>query len=1220
MSLEDVDGGTIDMSFDLPVPKRKRFTETTEHQANKRTSTVFPGVKYDDAPDFDRPNIHFTGSADELHYPPGMFRRDGEGNLRALVTDGKGGTKLTPPIGPGLFSGTKSVRNYGAAGDGETDDTQAFVDAIAEQCLVYVPAGTYLITQPIKLRDCTSMFGDDPRSCVLKLADGTEGDAITSFDASEERVFYEDTPQGTDDSDSYNHAFRYIGFDANGFGQTSWFSFGSGNVTFDSCLFRNTGVSAIEIVSDYARSTTLLNNEFLANGSFDAAMLTVGTGSGSSVVTPVIYVKDNRLRKTSADDVACDIVKNQAGDSDSTGRIIYLTHNAVENVSGSGVSRLFARSVSTVPPNERVTYWKNSVVGSNSLLNVEPETFSLDNPRPVNVRSFGARGDDQTDDTLAFDAAFAAVDAVFVPSGTYILGTPRQDESGDGKRAGIELRGKKTLICESANVVLKLAANLSSSTNSIGVVGLFNGRNTVVGNGATLDFNGNNGSSYNGGDMATIAVWNGDHDVIRDLICKNPGNNIAANVRLKDNEYTHVENVFSDRTNGQRAHHFQLNGTNDHNTLIGCTALGTGLQDDNEGDEDGYRFYQQGRYNVFVGCKAIDTRAGFQNWNNARANQFVGCQAIGCRTYGFASLANQDDCTWTNCQAWDCGRAGMYIRGDHNVVSGYYGVRNGKDASYDWISEPIKKGPDNTLAGENTSFDMVVTGADNTVDSAYFFDPPDTKPVKACILNLASGNRFSNCAQRGVYSPTYVTNTTGMGVVGVGGDQSVAFLTDYRPATDLNFYVTPGLMVATNSYLRGDLTVGGSASGVSGNDFTVSSGLTAQSGLVVNTGGDGGLAVDGDGLTADGPTVFTRRTKTTSLPGDVKVGTLEARKILLNADEPDFDKDNEDYFAVAKVQGLNLDNNAFRIRPKTGPPGINLVCEGDAGSVTLTGNYGGNVFDFNGAGISDVSQIRSGPGPNNSGNSLEIRGDPVSFNSSNVTIRPDGTTTINKVDRALNVEGASVFGDPDSALPNDRGNVTIGGDLRTEGQTTAVGDLTVEDKILVPNGGIALGSKAGTVLPDTGGIAAGGRISAPDIRANTINTENQTDLIDFNCFIQLDDTVSGTTGVFPCVASQPGTTNTSFPFGTFLAANTTSDTLPVNAVNAQCNPVIALSTAPNNRAGRIFLEEDANIDTSTGDYDSIPGFWYTRGVSGAQDFDGDGTTEFSILIQRSGLS
>lgn len=51
-----------------------------------------------------------------------------------------------------------NVRDYGAVGDGATDDTAAFIDAIDSGLPVYVPAGQYLITNVLTLSRA-GMFG-----------------------------------------------------------------------------------------------------------------------------------------------------------------------------------------------------------------------------------------------------------------------------------------------------------------------------------------------------------------------------------------------------------------------------------------------------------------------------------------------------------------------------------------------------------------------------------------------------------------------------------------------------------------------------------------------------------------------------------------------------------------------------------------------------------------------------------------------------------------------------------------------------------------------------------------------------------------------------------------------------------------------------------------------------------------------------------------------------
>lgn len=57
------------------------------------------------------------------------------------------------------FFGDFSVTNYGAAGNGTTDDTQAFKDALAELDAVFVPAGTYKLTDDLILGEGQMLFG-----------------------------------------------------------------------------------------------------------------------------------------------------------------------------------------------------------------------------------------------------------------------------------------------------------------------------------------------------------------------------------------------------------------------------------------------------------------------------------------------------------------------------------------------------------------------------------------------------------------------------------------------------------------------------------------------------------------------------------------------------------------------------------------------------------------------------------------------------------------------------------------------------------------------------------------------------------------------------------------------------------------------------------------------------------------------------------------------------
>ena len=91
--------------------------------------------------------------------------------LSAVLSSGSGGSS-------GSVSGSSfNVRDYGATGDGTTDDTSAFLAAIAAAnasktgtilgAIVYVPQGIYKITSTLTLTGSLQLVGDSIRGSVL---------------------------------------------------------------------------------------------------------------------------------------------------------------------------------------------------------------------------------------------------------------------------------------------------------------------------------------------------------------------------------------------------------------------------------------------------------------------------------------------------------------------------------------------------------------------------------------------------------------------------------------------------------------------------------------------------------------------------------------------------------------------------------------------------------------------------------------------------------------------------------------------------------------------------------------------------------------------------------------------------------------------------------------------------------------------------------------------
>lgn len=74
-----------------------------------------------------------------------------------------------------------NLKDFGAVGDGETDDTNAIQKAIETNQPVYFPQGWYLVTEPIKMKPNTVLIGLNPVATQIRLKDNTP--AFSGFGA-----------------------------------------------------------------------------------------------------------------------------------------------------------------------------------------------------------------------------------------------------------------------------------------------------------------------------------------------------------------------------------------------------------------------------------------------------------------------------------------------------------------------------------------------------------------------------------------------------------------------------------------------------------------------------------------------------------------------------------------------------------------------------------------------------------------------------------------------------------------------------------------------------------------------------------------------------------------------------------------------------------------------------------------------------------------------------
>jgi Pectate lyase superfamily protein/TAT (twin-arginine translocation) pathway signal sequence len=95
-------------------------------------------------------------------------------------SDDGGGSPLPSPSGSGTYTppaapaATADVRQQGAVGDGSTDDTAAFEQALQSAASIVVPPGTYLLTRTLDIPPTTRIVGGGKYNTTL--LHGHDGD------------------------------------------------------------------------------------------------------------------------------------------------------------------------------------------------------------------------------------------------------------------------------------------------------------------------------------------------------------------------------------------------------------------------------------------------------------------------------------------------------------------------------------------------------------------------------------------------------------------------------------------------------------------------------------------------------------------------------------------------------------------------------------------------------------------------------------------------------------------------------------------------------------------------------------------------------------------------------------------------------------------------------------------------------------------------------------
>ena len=99
-----------------------------------------------------------------------------------------------------------NLRELGAKGDGETDDTKVIQEAINKYDNIYVPQGWYRITETLKMKPDTKLIGFHPFGTQFRLNESTP--AFSGFGSPKAMV--ESSVGGTEYAGWHRYKYRWI--------------------------------------------------------------------------------------------------------------------------------------------------------------------------------------------------------------------------------------------------------------------------------------------------------------------------------------------------------------------------------------------------------------------------------------------------------------------------------------------------------------------------------------------------------------------------------------------------------------------------------------------------------------------------------------------------------------------------------------------------------------------------------------------------------------------------------------------------------------------------------------------------------------------------------------------------------------------------------------------------------------------------------------------------
>ena len=128
----------------------------------------------------------FGFNADSLEDTPQIVRRTETEPIKSITPLDTGDTPMLPATEQWI-----NIRNLGAKGDGFSDDTHIFQEAVQKYANIYIPQGWYVVKEPLTLKQNTNLIGLHPGTTILLSLGGNP--AFSGFGPPQAQLT---TPQG----------------------------------------------------------------------------------------------------------------------------------------------------------------------------------------------------------------------------------------------------------------------------------------------------------------------------------------------------------------------------------------------------------------------------------------------------------------------------------------------------------------------------------------------------------------------------------------------------------------------------------------------------------------------------------------------------------------------------------------------------------------------------------------------------------------------------------------------------------------------------------------------------------------------------------------------------------------------------------------------------------------------------------------------------------------